>query len=104
MGDYNEMMRSFTERYPEVRLIYPLLLIGCFFQWISFNQWFLLLAAGCVLLSIVFTIVYLFYLCCRCCCTSDDIDKKLVRTDGRYDACRRMVLNVLLAVLLLTNM
>uniref|UniRef100_A0A914XDM4 Uncharacterized protein n=1 Tax=Plectus sambesii TaxID=2011161 RepID=A0A914XDM4_9BILA len=87
VGDPTALVESLKERYP---------------QWISYDQWFLVVAGVCLVLAAVFTIVYLFYLCCRCCCCRKKYKSKN-KADLKYDSCRRRSCNAFLAVLVVIN-
>ncbi|CAJ0947258.1 unnamed protein product, partial [Mesorhabditis belari] len=69
-------------------------------QWVSWQQWWLSVAVGVLILSILFPICYILYRCCVCCC--DDGGKK-TSTDTEYDGCKRNFLNIVIAVLVVIN-
>ncbi|CAD5215490.1 unnamed protein product [Bursaphelenchus okinawaensis] len=61
-------------------------------RWLLHEQWWLGIAAVLVVGSLLYTIFYILYKCCVCCC-----GQKKEEVDGRWDDCKRTLLNLVFA-------
>lgn len=78
-----------------------ILTFNCIFQWIEFEQWWIIISIFIIFFSVIFTFTYALHFCCGHCKKST---KKEQTTDKRFDLCRRRLLNFFIAVVLLVNM
>uniref|UniRef100_A0A7E4W0C3 Prominin-like protein n=1 Tax=Panagrellus redivivus TaxID=6233 RepID=A0A7E4W0C3_PANRE len=84
-GDQQAWMDSFAHKYP---------------MWLQHEQWWIVLALSCVIVSAIFTVVYALYRCCLRCCRRG---RKARTTEKQYDGCKRTLFNFLIGALIVMN-
>ncbi len=72
--------------------------------WIEFEQGWIIAALGLIALTILFSLAYLLYSCCVCCCCgAGGKGKSRLRSDKRWDNCKRLTLNFVITFFVVGN-